>query len=247
MIETHGIPQLVAAVAVAVGAVVAMSARLPRLAILGLLVALLGAPSVTHAVPDPLGAAPRLIGAVLGAYLLWIAVRDAPAGTFRSSAIGWAGTAALGGAAFGAGMAIAAGLVGEASAVGAAIDAGAPGVPAGVDPAALAGGLGAAATLAVVASAPALLSRDVLRAGLALLLLLAATDLGREALNAVPGSPGDPVLGRGVELAFAIATLATSATVAWLTHRALDAGRNLEPERRSPRRTSGAAARIDRP
>lgn len=247
MIETYGIPQLVTAAVVALGAVAAVSARLPRLSILGLLVALLGGPSVTHAVPDPLGAAPRLIGAVLGAYLLWIAVRDAPAGTFRGSAIGWAGTAALGCAAFGAGVAVAIGLVGEAGAAEALVDEGAAGAVAGVDPAAVVGGLGAATALAVLAAAPALLSRDVLRAGLGLLLLLAAIDLGREALVAVSGLPADDTAGRSVELAFAVATVATSAVVAWLTRRVVDEGGDVGLASRPVRRPSGADARVGRP
>lgn len=255
MIETHGIPQLVTAAVVALGAVVAVSARLPRVAVLGLLVVLLGGPSVTSAVPDPLGAAPRVIGAVLGGYLLWIAVRDAPAGTFRGSAIGWAGTIALGCTAFGAGVAIAAVLVGEAGTGGAAVDAGAGAGaaagasdgPAGGDPAAVVGGLAAALALGVLAAAPTLLSRDVLRTGLGLLLLLAAVDLGREALDAVAGPPGDAALGRGIGLAFAVATVATSAVVAWLIRRVLDEGGDLGLEARPARRPNPADGRPLRP
>ena len=247
MIETYGIPQLVTATVVALGGIVAVSARVPRVAILGLLVVLLGGPSVTHAVPDPLGAAPRLIGAVLGAYLLWIAVRDAPAGTFRGSAIGWAGTTALGCTAFGAGVAIGAVLVGEAGTTGAAIGAGAADPVATGDPAAVVGGLAAALTLAVLAAAPTLLSRDVLRTGLGLLLLVAAVDLGREALDAVGGPPGNVVLGRGVELSFAVATVATSAVVAWLIRRVLAEGGDLGLETRPPRRPSSTEGRIGRP
>ncbi|HET7726517.1 MAG TPA: hypothetical protein VFK54_04250 [Candidatus Limnocylindrales bacterium] len=247
MIETHGIPQLVTAAVVAIGAIVAVSARLPRVAILGLLVVLLGGPSVTSAVPDPLGAAPRLIGAVLGAYLLWIAVRDAPAGTFRGSGMGWAGTTALGCTAFGAGVAIAAVLVGEGGTGRAAIDAGAADTVTGGDRAAVVGGLAAAVTLAVLAAAPTLLSRDVLRTGLGLLLLLAAVDLGREALDAVSGLPGDAAAGRGVELSFAVATAATSAVVAWLIRRILDAGGDLGLETRPARRPPATEGRKGRP
>lgn len=243
MIETHGIPQLVTAAVIAMGAVVAVAARLPRLAILGLLAALLGGPSVTHAVPDPLGAAPRLIGAVLGAYLLWIAVRDAPAGTFRGSGLGWIGTSAVGCTAFGAGIAIAAGLAVEAGTTEAAVDGGA----AAADLASVVGGLGAAAALAVLAATPALLSRDVLRACLGLLLLLVAVDLAREALGAVSGPAADPVPGRGIELAFAIATVATSAVGAWLTRRRLDESGDLGLETRPTRHPSAAGPRIGRP
>lgn len=255
MIETQGIPQLATAAAVALGAITAASARLPRLAILGLLVALLGGPLITHAVPDPLGVAPRLIASVLGGYLLWIAVRDAPGGTFRGAALGWAGVAAVGGAAFAAGVGIALGLVGEAG-TGEALGAGSTtslvegtttGMLRAADPAAAIGGLGAAMSLAVVAAAPALFGRDALRTGLGLLLLVAAVDLLREALAAVYARPVDVAAERGIELAFAVATVATAAAAAWLTRRVLAERGDLELSARRLGRVSLAEGRGGRP
>jgi len=255
MIEVQGIPQLAAAAAVAIGAITAASARLPRLAILGLLVVLLGGPLITHAVPDPLGVAPRLIASVLGGYLLWIAVRDTPAGTFRGASLGWGGVAAVGGAAFAAGVGIGLGLVGEAG-TGEALGGGPTaslvedttrGILRAADPAAAIGGLAAAMSLAVVAVAPALFGRDALRTGLGLLLLVAAVDLLREALAAVSARPVDVAAERGVELAFALATVATAAAAAWLTRRVLTERGDLELSGRRAGRVPLADGRGRRP
>jgi len=220
VIETNGLIQVLAAVAVAVGGVTAVAARTPRVAILGLLVALLGAPSITSAVPDPLAAAPRLIGGVLAGDLLWIAVRAAPAGALRGTRIGWAGEVAIGTAAFAAGASIALAMLPDPTTV--VVDA-----PV-VDRAALVGGLAAATVLAVVAAGPVLLARDVLRSGLGLLLLLTAVALTVDAVAGLPAAPRDVFASRVVSLAVAVATAAIAAAVAWLAHVALAERGDLE-------------------
>ena len=69
---------ILAAVALVVvaGTVVAVAFRDPRVAILGLAVVLIGSPVLTDPLPAVLGLAGRFVGAILAAYLLWIAVRD---------------------------------------------------------------------------------------------------------------------------------------------------------------------------
>lgn len=226
MIETYGFVQLGAAIAVVVGAVTAVSARLPRLAILGLLVALLGGSSVTHAVPDPVAVAPGVVAGVLAGYLLWIAVRDAPAGTVRGTHLGWIAESSLATAAFAAGVGIALALLPDVDAVEA-------GVTAAVDRGAVAWGLGTAVALGILAAAPALLARDALRSGLGLLLLIAALRLARDVFAALGGGVPDPALDRAVSLALAVATAATAGAVAWVARRALHDGGDLELDARS--------------
>jgi hypothetical protein len=67
---------ILAAVALVVvaGTVVAVAFRDPRVAILGLAVVLIGSPVLTDPLPAVLGLAGRIVGAILAAYLLWIAV-----------------------------------------------------------------------------------------------------------------------------------------------------------------------------
>jgi hypothetical protein len=69
---------ILAAVALVVvaGTVVAVAARPPRVAILGLAIVLIGSPVLADPLPAPLGLASRFVGAILMAYLLWIAAAD---------------------------------------------------------------------------------------------------------------------------------------------------------------------------
>jgi hypothetical protein len=76
------------ALAVVAGAVVSVSAHNQRTAILGLAVVLILSPMIADPIPDPVGLAARLVGAVLAAYLLWVATRDARART-HGSRVGW--------------------------------------------------------------------------------------------------------------------------------------------------------------
>ena len=158
------------AVAVIAGAIVTVSVRDARATVLGLAVVLVATPLLADPMAAPLGLAARLVGSILGAYLLWIVVRDRAAdGTPETptdgSRIGWPAETLV---------AIAAALVGLA----------AHGLGAGaVGPAvASAAGFGIAA-LAVL---PTLTSRDVLRMGVGLLLLVDAALLVRTGLGGTP-------------------------------------------------------------
>ncbi len=199
----------VLAVLVAAGGVVAVSAREPRLAALGTLVVLVGSAYVADPLPDAVALAARLTGAVLGGYLLWVALRQ-PGAPTAGWQIGWPGAAAIAVAAFAAGWLAAATLGGElaavtgqgpsAAGVATALASGSP-VPRAA--------IGAAAALIALAAGPVLVARDVLRLGVGLLLLLSAADLVRHALMA--GS--DSVVELGLAVAVALAGAAVAALV----------------------------------
>lgn len=167
---------------VVAGAVAAIAAATPRLAVLGLLVAITGAAYVADPLPGPLGLGARLAGSTLGVFLIWIALRRAPL-TVPAASSGWTGTAAIAIVAFLAGW-LAAGTLGAAlgggssegpgiGGVGVALVAGSP-VPRAA--------LGAAMALVAVSLPQVLLARDTLRLGIACLLLLAASGLVANAL-----------------------------------------------------------------
>ena len=193
---------------VAVGGIVAVSAREPRFAVLGVIIALIGAGYVADPLPDLVALAARLAGAVLGGYLIWVALRRAPAQT-AGWHVGWPGAVALAVAAFAAGW-FAAGTL--ATALGATAGEGPS--SAGVASALTAGSpvaraaLAAAFALVALAAAPVLVARDVLRLGIGLLLLIAAAGLVRNAL-----APGDDA---AVELGFGILEALAGAAVAAL-------------------------------
>jgi hypothetical protein len=158
------------ALAVVAGAVVAVSTPDPRGTVLGLAVVLIASPVIAEPAPAPLGLAARIVGAVLAAYLLWIATRDrsrhgAAGASTEGSRIGWPAEVLLG---------IAALVVGYA-----AHGLGAP---------ALGPALASAAGFAVAALAltATMTGRDVLRVGLGCLLLLDAGLVVRTALGGTP-------------------------------------------------------------
>lgn len=81
-------PLLVAtALIVVAGAIVAVSARDGRTAVLGLAVALVLAPLLTSPLPEGLGLAARLVGAILAAFLVWSSLGEGPS-TTRGSLLG---------------------------------------------------------------------------------------------------------------------------------------------------------------
>lgn len=186
---------VVVALVVTGGAVAAVSAREPRLATLGLLVALLGAPFVADPLPGTIAVAARLVGTVLGAYVVWVSLRAAPGPTVGSR-IGWPGAAAIAMAAFAAGWlsatTIGAGLA-SISGDGPSSGAAAASLVAG-SPVARAA-LGASFALVALAAGPVLVARDVLRLGLGLLLLIAAVELLGEALGGRADDPYELALG----------------------------------------------------
>ena len=189
---------ILAAVAVVVvaGTVVAVTARAPRVAILGLAVVLIGSPVLADSLPAPLGLAARFVGAILMAYLLWIAARDrgrlrGPSPMTGGSRNGWPAEAL---------MAAAAAVVGFA--------AHGLGAPALGSPMSSAAGF-AVAALALSATITGV---DVLRVGIGSLLLLDGALLVRVGLGGTPDQLEQLVTtGTFVVFAAAIATLARAA------------------------------------
>lgn len=221
----------------AAGAVVAVSAREPRFAVLGLLVALVASAYVADPLPGTVALGARLVGAILGGYLLWIALRRAPAKT-AGSQMGWPGAGAIALAAFVTGW-LAAGAVGGALASvpseGPSTGLTAVGLVSG-SPVASAG-LGAAFALLALAVAPVVVARDVLRLGLGLLLMVAATELLR---SAAVGRSDDHV-----ELAFALLIALGSAALAGVARRSLRIHGDLELRSQSARETAVRTRTVD--
>lgn len=149
------------ALAVIVGAVVAGSARNARTAILGLVVAMVGAPLLADPIPAPLGLAARLVGAVLAGYLLWIATRG-PGVRTGGTLLGWPTD-----------LFLAAG----AAVVGYGSDG--LGAPVVGPPLAAAAGF----ALAALAFLPIVTGRDILRIGIGLCLLVTGALLLRTNLG----------------------------------------------------------------
>ena len=178
------------ALAVVAGAIVAVSARDARAALLGRVVTFVGAPLIADPLPEATALAARLVGAVLAGYLLWIAARGRGART-AGSPIGWPSEAFV---------AAAAAVVGFGSH--------GLGAPAGGPAAASAAGfaLGALAVLPVVTG------RDILRVGIGLGLLLGSALLVRVGLGGTP-DPLEQVLTAGLVavLGGAVAVLAAAA------------------------------------
>jgi hypothetical protein len=177
------------AAAVLVGAIVAVSAREGRTVVVGLALTLVLAPLLAAPLPAALELTARLAGAVLAAYLVWIAVR---AGSRTGgSRLGWPAETLLAAAAWVVGVgthglgAVALGPV-EAQAAGFAL-----------------------VTLAI---APVATGRDVVRIGLGLFLLLEGALLVRVGLGGNPGAFEQLVTGGLVAaLGGAVAALAYAA------------------------------------
>ena len=148
------------AAAVVAGAVVAVSVRDGRLAVVGLAATLVFVPLLGNPLDAPLGLAASLAGGILAAYLLWIAVRGG--GATGGSRLGWPAEALLAGAAFVVGL----GTHGVGAPALGPVEAQAAGF--------------ALAALAVV---PVATGRDVLRIGIGLFVLLQAALLVRIGLD----------------------------------------------------------------
>lgn len=189
---------ILAAVALVVvaGTVVAVAGRPPRVATLGLAIVLVGSPVLADPLPAPLGLASRFVGAILMAYLLWIAARDrgrtrGPSPLTGGSRIGWPAEALMAASAFVVGFA--------------AHGLGAP---------ALGSSLSSAAGFAVAALAVSatLTGIDVLRVGIGSLLLIDGALLVRAGLGGTPDQLEQLVTtGALIVVAAAIATLARAA------------------------------------
>lgn len=195
------------------GAVVATGAREPRLAVLGLLIALLGSSYVADPLPAAIPLAARLVGAVLGGYLVWVSLRGTPphaagpglrlpgaaAVALVAFAAGWLGAVAVGDALRA--------LPGEGPSIGVA----APGLATGSDVSRAA--MATAFAIAALAGGSLLLARDVLRLGLGLLLLTVAAE---RLVAALGGSSSEIAV-----LAFGVLLAGGGAAVAALVTRAL--------------------------
>ncbi|MEI7744901.1 MAG: hypothetical protein WCK58_14280, partial [Chloroflexota bacterium] len=107
---------MIVAVLVTAGGVVAVGAASPRLAAIGLAIALLGSCLVADPLPGLVAMLARLAGAGLTAYLCWIALRRAP-GSLPTASLEWPGAAAIAVVALTAGF-LAAGSLGDALAAG---------------------------------------------------------------------------------------------------------------------------------
>jgi hypothetical protein len=200
------------AVVVTVAAVIATSAREPRFAALGMIVALVGGAYVTEPLPGLVALATRLAGSALGGYLVWVALRGAPPPT-AGWRVGWPGAAAVATVAFAIGW-LAAGSIATslAAATGSGPSVGAAAALAAGSPVPRAA-LGAALALIALAAAPVLIGRDILRLGLGLLLLLAAAGLLRNVMAVGTDGP--------VEFALAVLTALCGASVAAVVARSL--------------------------
>jgi hypothetical protein len=149
---------------VVAGAVVAVSARETRTALLGLLVALLASPLIADPLPGWLPIAARIAAAFLACRLIAIAIRDEASGT-GGSRLGWpvevlvaAAAAVIG---FGThGLGAPGGGPAEAQAAGFAIG--------------------------VLAAAPVVSGRDVFRLGIGAVLVLLGSLLVRAGLSGTP-------------------------------------------------------------
>ncbi len=203
---------------VVAGAVAAVAAATPRLAVLGLLLALVGAGYIAEPFPGPVGLLARLAGTTLGTYLVWIALRRSPV-AIPAASVGWPGAAAIAVAAFAAGW-LGAGTLGTALAAGSADG---PGLG-GIATALVAGSpvpkaaLGAAVALAALAIPHVVLARDTLRLGMGLLLLVGAAGL---VANALIGQPDD-VAALGGALLAAVSGAGVAAVIAGSIRRGGD-------------------------
>lgn len=96
---------VLAAAAVVIGAVAAVTARDGRVVVLGLMLAAVLSSVVASPLPDSLAITARILGAMLAAYLLWATVGSAPINS-SGSALGPAAEVAAAVAAFGIGLSI---------------------------------------------------------------------------------------------------------------------------------------------
>ena len=158
-------PLLAAAAIVTVaGALVAITGRDARIALVGLVVALAAAPFLADPLPGPAALGARVVAALLGGYLLWVVLRETTAIT-RGSLVGLPAETLAAAAAFVIGY----GTSGLGSA------------PLGPDAASAAG-----FALVVIAAGPIARGADVFRLGVALAILMTGAELIRVGLAGTP-------------------------------------------------------------
>jgi hypothetical protein len=193
------------------GAVVAVSAREARAALLGLVVVLIASPLLADPLPGPLPLAARIAAAFLGARLIAIAIRDLGQPT-AGSRLGWPVEAL-------------------AAAAGAAVGFGTHGLGAPALGPAAASAAGFA--VGVLAAAPIVTSRDVFRLGTGAMLLLSGGLLVRAGLGGTPSDLEQLVTaGLVVGVAGAVALIVRGAREATGTLIAADEGITSRPPSR---------------
>lgn len=154
----------IAAVVTVAGALVAITGRDARVALIGLVVTMSAAPFLADPLPGPAALAARVVAAVLGGYLLFVVLRETTAVT-RGSLVGLPAETLAAAAAFVVGY----GTSGHGS------------VPLGPAAASATG-----FALAVIAVAPIVRGADVFRLGVALAVLVTGAELVRVGLAGTP-------------------------------------------------------------
>jgi len=154
----------IAAVATVAGALVAVTGRDARVALVGLVVALAAAPFVADPLPGAAALGARVVAAVLGGYLLFVMLRETTAVT-RGSLVGLPAETLAAAAAFVIGY----GTHGLGSAALGPAEASATGF-----------------ALAVISIAPIVRGADVFRLGVALAILVTGAELVRVGLAGTP-------------------------------------------------------------
>ncbi|MEO8230038.1 MAG: hypothetical protein ABI628_09795 [Chloroflexota bacterium] len=142
------------------GALVAISGRDARIALIGLLVALVAAPLLADPPPEPAALGVRVVAALLGGYLLYMTLRDSTAATRGSLA----------------------GLPAETLAAAAAFVIGYGTSGLGSAPLGPAAASATGFALAVISVAPIVRGADVFRLGVALAILVTGAELVRVGL-----------------------------------------------------------------
>lgn len=217
-------PALTAVAVVTIaGAILAVSARDVRTTLLGLLVALLGAPLIADPWPGPVAILARIAASLLAIRLIDIGLRGVA--TTSGSRIGWPAEALLAGAA-------------------AVIGFGSHGL--GSDGLGPAEAQAAGFALGVLAAAPLVTGRDALRVAAGAVLLIVAASLIRSGLDRAPAD-AEHLVGSILTIALggAVAVIVSAARGAGGLH-AIDAGGLGGAGRRLPdahRPTSREAAR----
>lgn len=203
---------LLAAVLVVAAGVAAVAAPNARHATVGAFAAILLAVLVADPLPSPAGLVARAAGALLGGWLVWMALRGSPA-RGAPTAVGWAGATGLAVAAFAVGWLVATTVAGALVSDGSAgPDAAGATLQAGSLVAR--GAVGAAAALGVLAAGPIVMPRDGHRLGLAIALLLAAATLLSAGLAPAP----DDTLQLGIAILTALTGAAVAAVTSALRH-----------------------------
>lgn len=168
---------VVASFVTVAGALVAITGRDARIALAGLLVALVAAPLLADPPPEPAALGARVVAALLGGYLLYMTLRDSSVATRGSLA----------------------GLLAEALAAAAAYVIGYGTSGLGSAPLGPAAASATGFALAVISVAPIVRGADVFRLGVALAILVTGAELVRVGLAGTP-SPLEQLMTAGLTL-----------------------------------------------